>query len=331
MLFKTPLVLLLIPIVLGLSIYFRTKEKPSAFVFPSLELMKTVPSTWKMRLQILPFILRLAALILFCAALAGPRSILEQAKTEAEGIDIILALDASGSMQAEDFKINGQRQNRLSVVKKVVEDFINRRRHDRIGLVAFGGQAYTVCPMTTDYRWLKENLERIELGVVNNGTAIGSGIATAVNRLKNSQAASRIVILLTDGANNAGKIDPSEAARAAAALGIRIYTIGAGSSGMIPYPAVDLFGRKGYQYAPSDLDENLLQEIARATGGKYFRATDTESLERIYAEIDRLEKVKIEQVGYTAYKEWFTYPLMLALIVLLLEVVLTRTVFLKIP
>lgn len=330
MIFKTPFLLLLIPVVIGISVFLRKKHTPAAFVFSSLDVMKGISPTWKMRFGMLPFVLRLIALTLLCVAWAGPRVILEKTQIEAEGIDIVLALDASDSMKAEDFQINGQRQNRLDVVKAVIENFVDKRSHDRIGLIAFGGLAYTVCPLTTDYGWLKENLRRIDFGLVNPRTAVGSAIASSLNRLRDSQASSRIIILLTDGSNNAGQVRPLDAAKAASTLGIRIYTIGAGSTGMIPYPQY-IFGRKVYQYAPSDLDENLLREIARVSGGQYFRATDTESLEKIYDEIDKLEKTKIEQVGYVEYKELFGYPLVLALLILALEIILTRTVFLKIP
>jgi len=269
--------------------------------------------------------------ILFLIALAGPRSVLEETVHTTEGIDIILAIDSSGSMAAEDFTEGQRRYNRLDIVKRVVTDFIEQRKNDNIGIVAFASLAYTVCPLTTDHAWLASNLERIDLGLIKDGTAIGSSIASSVARLKTSKAKSKIIILLTDGINNAGKIDPISAARAARAFGIKIYTIGAGTKGMVPFPATDFFGRKVYQKVYIQMDEETLKEIADITGGQYFRATDTESLKGVYAEIDALEKTEIEQYGYFEYEEMFDHMLLVALALLFLEIVLSRTVLLRVP
>jgi Ca-activated chloride channel homolog len=188
-----------------------------------------------------------------------------------------------------------------------------------------------VCPLTTDHAWLGANLDRVDFGLIEDGTAIGSAIASGANRLKGVKAKSKIMILLTDGINNAGKIDPMAAAEAAKAIGVRVYTIGAGSRGPVPYPTMDLFGRRVYQNVQIDIDEDTLKKIAELTSGQYFRATDTESLKAIYDQIDKLEKVKIEEQGYRQYEEYFDKVLLAALLVLILEVVLGKTVFLKIP
>jgi len=272
-------------------------------------------------------------IILLFVALAGPRSILEEAIHRTEGIDIVLTIDSSGSMAAEDFVLKGKRVNRLAIVKKVVEEFIDERVNDRIGIVTFARAAYTVSPLTTDHSWLLENFKRIELGMIDGtSTAIGSAIASSVGRLKNSDAKSKIMILLTDGTNNAGKISPMKAAEIAKAFDIKIYTIGAGTKGLAPVPrGRNIRGQMMYVNQRVDIDEKTLGEIASITGGKYFRATDTESLRGIYKEIDSLEKIKIEEQGYKEYKELFSYFLIAALAMFCLEVVLAKTVLLKIP
>ena len=264
-------------------------------------------------------------------ALARPQSPIADLKIQTEGIDIVLSIDCSTSMLAEDFKLAGRRQNRLEVVKQVVKDFIKGRQNDRIGIVAFAARAYTACPLTLDYGWLLENLERIKIGLIEDGTAIGSGIASSLNRLNDIRAKSKVIILLTDGRNNTGKISPGVATEAARALKVKIYTIGAGTKGMAPYPVKDFFGNTVYQPAQIDIDEDTLRKIAQDSGGKYFRATDTESLREIYKEIDRLEKTIIEEKGYSEYEELFPYFLIPGLAILFLEIILTNTVFRKIP
>ena len=328
--FKTPLVLLLLPLVLGGLWYLRRRHRQGAFVFPSLKLLAPV-LTWKTKFSFIPFCLRLLAIVLICMALAGPRKVLEQSKVVTEGIDIVLALDCSGSMAAEDFKINGRRWNRFEIVKTAVSEFIEQRKSDQLALVAFSGRAYTVCPLTTDHRWLLENLQRMRLGLIEDGTAVGSGIATSLVRLKNSKAKSRIIVILTDGVNNTGSIEPVAAARMAASLGVKIYTIGVGAKGMAPFPVQDMFGRVFYQNVQSDLDEDTLKKIAEITHGQYFRATDTESLREIYKVIDRLETSKIEHKGYKEYQELFGAFAAAALIFLALELFLSNGIFFKIP
>ncbi len=329
--FRTPILLLLIPALLAALIWVRLRRKETSFTFSNTGLFSGLSGTWRTRFREAPFLLRLIVIALFIVALAGPRRPLEESQSVTEGIDIVLVLDSSTSMAAEDFTINGKRANRLQVVKNVVRDFIMKRTHDRIGLVVFAARPYAVCPLTTDHAWLEANLERVDFGLIEDGTAIGSAIVSGVNRLKDVKAKSRVMVLLTDGINNAGKIDPLAAAEAARATGVRVYTIGAGSRGPVPYPTMDLFGRRVYQSVQIDIDEDTLKKIAESTGGQYFRATDTESLKAIYDQIDKLEKVKIEEQGYRQYEEYFDKFLLVALLVLLLEVVLGRTLFLKIP
>ena len=269
--------------------------------------------------------------MLLVLALARPRVPLEEARIQTEGIDIILTIDCSSSMLAEDFKIAGRRENRLEVVKKVVENFIKERKSDRIGIITFAVRAYTVCPLTLDHQWLIKNLERIKIGAIEDGTAIGSAISSSLNRLKDTEAKSRIIILLTDGINNAGRISPLTAAEAATALGIKIYTIGAGVKGLAPYPMRGFWGETVYQNVKIEIDETMLKEIARVSGGKYFRATDTKSLEEIYKEIDALEKTPVEETGFQEYKELFPVFLMLGLILLMSEIILSNTILRKLP
>lgn len=275
--------------------------------------------------------LRVVVLILLLLALARPRMPIDEIRVFVEGIDIVLAIDASGSMQAMDFEMGGKRFDRLTVVKNVVQEFVGNRPDDRIGIIAFASAAYTVCPLTLDHDWLEKNIERVKIGMMEDGTAIGSAISASLNRLKDSEVKERIVILLTDGRNNSGSISPLAAAEAARALGVKIYTIGAGTKGLAPFPMKDMFGNAILQPVEIDIDEDLLRKIAVITGGKYFRATDTESLLSIYEEIDKLEKTEIEEVGYRKYNEFFNLFLLPALFVLLFEVILGRTYLGRLP
>ncbi len=329
--FKTPLFLFAIPIVLGLMWWLDRRSKREDVTFSSVDILGNLPKTWRIQFGFIPPVLRLLAALLICVALAGPRKVLEESKVTTEGIDIILALDCSGSMAAEDFKIEGKRWNRFEIVKKVVGEFIESRPNDQIGLIGFAGKAYTICPLTTDRNWLLANLERMRMGLIQDGTAIGSGIASSISRFKNSKAKSKIIILLTDGVNNAGTVEPLTAAKTAAAMGIKVYTIGAGAKGYAPYPVRDMFGRTFYQNIPTDLDEEGLTKIAQTTKAQYFRATDTQSLREVYKAIDTLEKTKIDQVGYKQYEELFWISVMAAMVCLALELVLINTIFFRIP
>jgi len=329
--FKTPLVLILIPVLLALFWYEYSRRQGTSFRFSSLYLMRQLGSSWRARWSFVPLVLRALVLVLVLIGLAGPRKILAQSKLTGEGIDIVLALDVSGSMSAEDYVINAHRISRLDIIKSTVENFIKQRKDDRLALIVFGSQAYTVCPLTTDHEWLLENLHQVRIGVIQDATAIGSGIATSLLRLKNSKTKSKIIVLLTDGVNNSGKIDPLTAAKTAQAMGIKVYTIGAGTKGIVPFPVIDEFGNKHYEEAQFDLDEDTLKKIAEMTGGEYFRAADTESLRHIYAQIDKLEKTKIDEKGYKQYEPLFGYWVVLAFALLALEIILTNSVFLKIP
>lgn len=330
MVFKTPWILILVPIVLTGLFFVKKSQRAATFYFPSKLLLGSTGLSWKMRLRFLPGLLRLGTITLFIVALAGPRLVSEETIRKSQGIDIVLAIDASGSMAAEDFKIDRKRANRLEIVKKVVAEFIQRRSSDRIGLIAFAALAYTVTPLTIDYDWIIKNLERIELGFIKDGTAIGSAIMSSVSRLKTSDAKSKVVILLTDGVNNGTEIDPVEAARVAKSFGIKIYTICSGTDGYVPFP-MQAFGRKIYRDVKIDIDEETMKEIAKITGGLYFRATDSDQLKEIYAEIDSLEKTEVEEAGYFEYTELYDLFLLVALGLLFVEIVLTNSIFMRVP
>ncbi len=273
----------------------------------------------------------LAGLALLIVALARPQQGKTISRVQASGIDIILALDVSRSMLAEDFTIGGQRANRLEAVKQVTRKFIESRPNDRIGIVCFAGRPYLVSPLTLDHDWLLQNLDRIRIGLVEDGTAIGSAIASASNRLKDREAKSKIVVLLTDGDSNAGKVTPVTAAEAARALGIKIYAIGAGTRGFAPIPVQDPFGRTVYRNVKVEVDEAALKQIADIGGGQYFRATDEKSLEQIYDQIDKLEKSTVELSQYKQYRDLFPWCLGAGLAMVTLQVVLGQTVWRRLP
>ena len=238
----------------------------------------------------------------------------------------------SGSMLSEDFVVGGKRINRLAMAKEVLKKFIDKRPSDRIGLVAFATQAYIAAPLTLDHDFLLKNLERLEIGAINESqTAIGSGLSTAINRLRELKSKSKIVILMTDGVNNAGKIPPLTAAEAAQTLGVKVYTIGVGIQGEAPMPARDVFGRKGYQMVPVDIDEKTLQQIADMTKGRYYRADNAEKFQAIYSEIDKLEKSEAEVKKFAEHKELYAWLLSPGLALLLLEAILRQTVFRRLP
>jgi Ca-activated chloride channel homolog len=301
------------------------RQAPPALRYPVLDAVRAVGPGRRVRWRWLLPALRVAALALLVVALARPQ--LGKAATQVftEGIDIMLAVDISGSMLAEDFQVDGQRGNRLDAVKSVVRRFLEHRPGDRVGLILFAARPYTQSPLTLDHGWLMKNLERAHVGMIEDGTAVGSGLATAVNRLEASDAKSKIVILLTDGQNNAGKVPPLTAAETAKTLGYRVYTIGAGTRGSAPFPQVDAFGRRVYVSMPVDIDEDTLRRVAEVTGGKYFRATDTPSLQQIYDEIDQLEKSPQEGLQYLEYHELYVWLALPALLLLATEAVLAQT------
>jgi Ca-activated chloride channel family protein len=271
------------------------------------------------------------ALITLILALARPQEGKTITRTQASGVDIMLVIDVSRSMLAEDFTIGGQRANRLEAVKQVTETFIRERPNDRIGIVAFAGRPYLVSPLTLDHDWLQRNLERTRIGLVEDGTAIGSALASASNRLKDKESKSKLVVLLTDGDNNMGRVSPATAAEAAQALGIKVYTIGSGSRGNAPYPVGDAFGRTVYRQIPVEFDEEILKQIAATTGGSYFRATDTQSLQRIFDEIDELEKSEVEVQKVEQYKDLFPWFVLVGAVLLAAETVLGQTLWRRLP
>ncbi len=275
--------------------------------------------------------LLLASLALFIVALARPQEGKQMSQVQASGIDIILALDVSRSMLAEDFTIGKDRVNRVEAVKDVTKKFIEGRPNDRIGIVAFAGQPYLVSPLTLDHDWLLQNMDRVRIGLVEDGTAIGSAIASAANRLKEKESKSKIVVLLTDGDNNSGKVTPVTAAEAAKALGIKVYTIAAGTRGYAPMPMQDMFGRTVYQNVKVEVDEETLKKIAGIANGQFYRATDSKSLEDIFESIDKLEKSTVELNRYTQYRDLFAWFIASGFALLALQVVLAQTTLRRLP
>lgn len=328
--FADPLYLLFLLLLLPLAYWYWRGNRRSVgkIRYSDIGLLKRLSPSLKQRLRHGLFIGRLAAIALLILALARPQSSSKEEEVSTEGVDIILTLDVSTSMLAEDFKPH----NRLEAAKQVAREFIQGRRNDRIGLVIFAGESFTQCPLTLDYGVLYSLLDEMKEADKDwDGTAIGMGLTNAVNRLRDSKAKSKVIILLTDGMNNRGQIDPVTAARIAQAFGIRVYTIGAGKEGTAMYPVDDpVFGK---QYVPMkvEIDEEVLKKIAGITGTKYFRATDTETLRAIYDEIGKLEKTKIEVKEFTRYEEQFVYYAGFGLILLLLELGLSHTYFRKLP
>jgi Ca-activated chloride channel family protein len=316
--------LIIIPLMI-LWYWKKGKSDQPSITYSSFKIFKEFPPTWKERFRHLPIILRSLAVAFLIVALARPQSYSSGQNISTEGIDIVMALDISGSMISEDLK-----PNRVEAAKHVIDKFIDGRPNDRIGLVVFARQAFTQCPLTIDHRVLKNLLAKVEPGMVPDGTAIGNGIADAVNRLKNGHAKSKVIILLTDGVNNSGEIDPLTAAEIAKTYGVRVYTIGVGTEGEAPYPVQTPFGIR-YQMMPVQIDEGLLQKIADITGGQYFRATNNQTLSNIYKRIDKLEKSKIEVTSYRNAAELFYGWLDVGLVLLFFELLLSRTIFRKIP
>jgi Ca-activated chloride channel family protein len=321
------LILLLIPI--GYLFFYYTKKylKPASLAYSDTDLFAQPKISIKTIIyRVLP-VLKAVALALAVIAVARPQTSLGQRQIYTEGIDIMLALDISGSMQAEDFKP----QNRLEASKEVIRNFIKGRQGDRIGLVAFSRQAFTQCPLTTDYQLLAQFVDQVNFGMVEDGTAIGLALATAANRLIGSDAKSKIIILLTDGANNAGEIDPITAAKAISALGIKVYTIGAGTEGMVDMPVMDPVFGKRFVRLQSDIDEDLLQKVAAMTGGQFFRAKNSQALQDIYDQISKMEKSKIEVKEYFEYNELFGEFLLAGLLLFIGELFLGAAVVRSLP
>ncbi|NGP86897.1 vWA domain-containing protein [Fodinibius halophilus] len=317
------LLLLLIPII-AYHVWKIWTQKTPSLTFSDTSGLQNLSGNWRSYGVWISPILQWIAFALVVIAIARPQYENTTVEQNAEGIDIVLTLDISTSMKAEDLK-----PNRLEAAKDVAEDFINQRISDRIGLVLFARKSFTTVPPTLDYDLLKRLLGDVEMGVVEDGTAIGMGIATAVNRLKKSEAKSKIIILLTDGQNNSGEIDPVTAADLALSYDIKVYTIGAGTRGTAPYPVNDpIFGNR-YQNVEVNIDEEMLKKIANMTGGAYFRATDTEKLEEIYSKIDKLEKSEIEEIIYTDYQDLYPRFLLPGILLLILAMVSEQFLFRK--
>ena len=320
------LAFLLIPLLL-LWLWHRRGKQELALTVSDTRLHSRQAGRGRVRLRHLPLVFRLAALAFLVLALARPQSGTRTHEVTSEGVDIVLVIDVSTSMRGEDFRP----RNRLEEAKAQAAEFIARRENDRIGLVVFAGQAYTQCPLTLDHTLLLDFLNQVQMGVIEDGTAIGSALATGANRLRESTGKSKIMVLLTDGDNNAGSVDPLTAARAAAAIGVKIYTIGVGKDGKVPYPVDDvLFGRR-YQYVETNLDETTLREIAKSTEGRYYRAQNAESLAQIYGEIDKLERSEISSVERIDYNEASTPFLLPVALLLLLEFLLSRVILRRLP
>jgi len=332
MTFARPWLLLLL-LLLPVLIWWRRRQgAPPAFLYSSARLVRALlplgrhsPTRWLA-------VLRGLALVCGLVALAQPRLSQSEIRVTASGVDIAVAFDMSGSMAAEDFVVQGQRISRMEMSRRVLRQFIQRRPNDRIGLVLFATDAYVAVPPTLDHEYLLSVVDRLELGMIGaDRTAIGMGLASALNRLRELPSKSRIVILLTDGQNNSGKIDPRTAAEAAQALGIKVYTIGVGTRGRAPTPVQDVFGRKMYRWVDVDIDEATLQFIADRTGGRYYRADNAERFEEIYREIDRLEKTEAEVKKYTRHRELAGWWIAAMLVLLAAEVVLGETVWRRLP
>lgn len=305
--------------------WFRQGKSVPAMQVSVTEVFEKTRKSFRHYFYHIMFVFRMIALALLIVAFARPQSTLKRQDVTIEGIDIVLALDISGSMLAQDLK-----PDRLEAAKNLSQDFFSGRPNDRIGLVVFSGEAFTQCPLTTDHAIISEMLEEIKSGMIQDGTAIGDGLATAINRLKESQAISKVVILLTDGVNNMGSIDPLSAAEIAKIYGLRIYTIGVGTRGTAPYPVQTPFGLR-YQNMEVQIDEELLQKVANMTDGKYYRATNNAQLEEIYREIDQLEKSKIDVTEFRRKNEEFLPLVLWALAILALETLFRLTIFRSIP
>lgn len=320
------LLLLIIPL-LAFRHQWSQKHSEGGLCFPQVRLARQLGTSWTTRVYHGLYLLKMAGIAVLILGFARPQLGSAEEDILTEGVDIMIAIDISGSMAAEDFRP----KNRISVAKQVVKDFVQGRRSDRIGLVIFAAKSFTKCPLTIDYDVLLRQIEDVHLGVIEDGTAIGNGLATAINRLRLSKAKSRAIILLTDGVNNSGEIDPLTAADIAKSLGIKVYTVGVGREGIAPFPVNDPVFGKRYVDVEVQIDEEILQKIAQMTRGKYFRAVDRDSLEQIFKTIDGLEKSKISVKSYTHYNEIFSYFLWPGLGLLLGEAFLSNTRFRKVP
>lgn len=315
--------LLVLPLIGGSQIWYYTRKKYANLTFSDVKSMKDLPGNWRSHGMWATSAIQLFAVAFIILALARPQEENVTVERSVEGIDIVLALDISSSMLAEDLT-----PNRLVAVKKIAQEFVDARNSDRVGAVVFAREAVTISPLTLDHNMLKGMLDKVDLGIVSDGTAIGMGLATAVNRIKGSDAESRVIVLLTDGENNAGEIDPMTALELAKAHNIRVYTIGASSTeDTAPYPIDDpIFGRR-YHNIKVDIDEGMMTQIAEQTGGSYFRATDNESLRQVYDEIDQLEKSEVEEIRYTDNKDMYAGYLFSGIFLIVLSVLSDKLIF----
>ncbi len=326
--FANPLfILLLVPVAAAAWYYFeRERKKKAALLFSDFRIFKGLGNFSSNKRQLL-FWLRLIALVLLVFAIARPQSGLRTEEISTKGIDIVLCMDTSGSMKAEDLK-----PSRLQVAKSVASDFVKGRRNDRLGIVVFSAVSLLQCPLTSDYGAVIDFMKSVEIGMTQtDGTAIGNALATSVDRLKDSKAKSKIIILLTDGRNNMGEVDPVTAAKLATAFNIKIYTIGVGTEGEAPFPVEDPMFGKRYVYIKEDLDEGTLRAIAETTEGLYFRATTAEALKEIYKQIDKMEKTEIKGIEYTEYTDHYLPLLVIALLAFMAELILNNTLLRKLP
>lgn len=327
--FANPHILWLLAAIVPLTGYYvwRTMQGDATIRISSVEGLRHAPRTVRYYLRHVPFALRCIALATLIVALARPQSAEHDTRTDAEGVDIVLAIDISGSMLARDFK-----PDRITAAKEVAGSFVADRYGDRIGLVVFAGEAFTQSPLTTDQSSLQTLLSRIRSGVIEDGTAIGNGLATAINRLRESDAKSKVVILLTDGVNNRGEIAPLTATAIAQDYGIKVYTIGVGTMGEAPYPVFDQRGNLVQTVNMKvEIDEEMLRKIARQTGGEYFRATDKQTLQSIYDRINSMEKSRVEVSEFTILHEEYLVWVLAALAALLLEFIVSRLILKRIP
>ena len=309
----------------------KGKKKQQATInYSSIGTLQSIRTAQVDFFSALPLILRILSVMLLILALARPQEGHKSQEILSVGVDIMLALDTSGSMQALDFIKNEKRDTRLAMVKDVVSKFIENRPNDRIGMVVFGSEAYTQCPLTLDQGILQSFLSKLDIGMAGDSTAIGSAVGIAVKRLKDLESDSKVIILLTDGRNNAGSLPPVQAAQTAKAFGIKIHTIGVGTHGKAPFLVNSIFGQR-YVYQEVDIDENTLKEISKLTGGQYFRATDLESLKSIYKQIDQMEKSEVKVLDHSEYTELFHYFLIPGILLLLTEIILSNSILRRIP
>lgn len=326
---ENPLFLLAL-LAIPFFVWFEIKRKRAYLSYSSLHLLGKGNAQKEKLFFYLPLFLKSLVLLLCIAAIARPQLADVRTEVSSEGVDILLTIDTSGSMRALDFKVNNEEVDRLVAVKKVVADFIKNRMSDRIGMVVFGDMAYTQTPLTLDYEVLLKFLDQVEIGAAGDATAIGDAIALSVKRLKDLPGKSKVIILLTDGRSNAGRVTPEKAAEIAAEYGVKIYTIGVGSRGPVPFPEQTFFGIR-HILVQLDIDEETLQRISEKTGGQYFRASDTEALKKIYETIDKLEKSEAKVTHYQEFDELYRYFLGAALLLILLEIFLQQTVFRSFP